>query len=81
MQHFLWEVNSGLDHSVIKSKTSGGIVILKEALNQPADEHIPTHQMMEKFVIVQERRGNVAISTAFVLDFEDMNSCIDHSVE
>ena len=64
-------MNSGPDHSVIKRKTKGGIVILRVVLNQPDVEHIPTHQMMEQFVIVQERRGNFVVSAAFVLNFED----------
>ena len=31
MQHFLWDVNSGPDHSVIERKMRGGIVIHKAA--------------------------------------------------
>ncbi len=31
MQRFLWDVNSGPDHSVIESKSRGGIVILNAA--------------------------------------------------
>ena len=75
----------------------GGIIILETAPHQQDGEHLPTHQMLEQFVILWERRGNFAISTVFVLGFEDymnrhyfgfvdwldaaMNSGPDHSVD
>ena len=66
MQHFLQDMNSGLDHSVIENKTRGGIVILKSAPLQHEGK-CPTN--LEHFIIWQERKEYFAISTVLVLDF------------
>ena len=48
-QHFLWDMNSGPDHSVIESKMRGGIAILDAVPNQ---QNTIAHQALEKFEVV-----------------------------